>query len=47
MQSDGNSFCEDFVLDGVNMTYMDEDSILYQIYEKRIFSNFYYEDLKS
>ena len=27
MQSDGNSFCEDVVLDSFNMVYSDEDSI--------------------
>ena len=30
----------------LNMVYRDEDSILDQIYEKQIFSAFYYEDLK-
>ena len=33
MQSDGNSFCGDVVLD---MLYRDEDSILDQKYEKQI-----------
>ena len=33
MQSDGNSFCGDVVLDGFNMTYRDEGSILEQKYE--------------
>ena len=32
MQSDGNSFCEEVVLDSFNMAYRDEDSILYQKY---------------
>ena len=27
MQSDGNSFCEDVVLDSFNMVYSGEDSI--------------------
>ena len=36
MQSDGNSFCGDVVLDGFNMSYRDEDSILEQKYEKQI-----------
>ena len=46
MQSDGNSFCGDVVLDSFNMQYRDEDSILDQIHEKPIFSNFLYADLK-
>ena len=46
MQSDGNSFCEDVVLDYVNMAYRDIDNILDQIIEKKIFLDFYYEDLK-
>ena len=37
MQSDGNSFCGDVVLDGFNMSYRDEDSILEQKYENQIF----------
>ena len=45
MQSDGNSFCADVVLDGVNMTYRDEDNILDQIYEKKIYSVLYDKDL--
>ena len=43
MQSDGNSFCKDVVLDSVNMTYRDEDSILDQIYGIQILLDFYYE----
>ena len=46
IQSDGYSFCGDVVLDGVNIAYMDGDIILDQIYEKQIFSDFYYEDLR-
>ena len=46
MQSDGKSFGRDVVLDYVNMAYRDIDNILYQIIEKKIFSDFYYEDLK-
>ena len=34
------------VLDSFNNAFRDEDSILDQIFEKQIFSNFYYEDLK-
>ena len=37
MQSDGNSFCGDVVLDSFNMKYSDEDSILNKKYEKQIF----------
>ena len=36
MQSDGNSFCGDDVLDGFNMSYREEDSILKQKYERQI-----------
>ena len=36
MQSDGNSFCGDVVLDGVIIAYRDEDRISDQIYEKQI-----------
>ena len=46
IQSDGNSFCGDVVLDSFNIVYSDEDSILDQKYEKWIFWNLYYEDLK-
>ena len=45
MQSDGNSFCGDVVLNGDNMTYRIYDNILDQ-YEKQIFLDFYHEDLK-
>ena len=37
MQSDGNSFCGDVVLDSFNMMYRDEDNILYQIYRSKYF----------
>ena len=43
MQSDGNSFCGDVVLDNFNMSYRNEDSILDQKYEKQIFWDLYYE----
>ena len=43
VQSDGISFCDDVVLDCVNMACRDEDNSLDQIYEKQIFLNFYYE----
>ena len=36
MQSDGNSFCGDVVLDSFNMSYREEDSIVDQKYEKQI-----------
>ena len=41
-----NSLLGDVVLEGFNMVYRDEDSILDQIYENQIFSAFYYEDLR-
>ena len=44
MQSDGNSFCGDVVLDSFNKAYRDKDTILDQKYEKRIFFYLYYED---
>ena len=46
MQSDGSRFCEDIVLKCVYLASSYEDSILDQIYEKQIFSDFYYEDFK-
>ena len=46
MWSESNSFWGDVVLDIFNMAYRDEDSILDQIYQKQIFSDFYYEDSK-
>ena len=36
MQSDGNSFSGDVVLDSFNMAYRDEDSSLDQKYKKQI-----------
>ena len=35
MQSDPNSFCDDVVLDNINMEHRDEERILYQIYGNR------------
>ena len=35
MQSEGNSFCGDVVLDGFNVSYRDDDSILAQKYESK------------
>jgi len=46
MQSDGNSFCGDVVLDSFNKAYRDEDSILDQKFEKQISEDLYYEDFK-
>ena len=46
MQSDGNSFYEDVVLDSFNNVSRDEDNISYQIYIKEICSDFYYDDFK-
>ena len=37
MQSEGNSFCRDVVLNIFNMAYRDKDSILTKKYEKQIF----------
>ena len=45
LHSNGNSVCGYVVLDGVNMTYRDEDNGFYQIYAKQIFLDFYYEHL--
>ena len=36
----------DNVLDSVNISYWDEDSILDQNYEKQIFSHLYYEEFR-
>ena len=36
MQSDGNRFCGDVLLDSVNMAYGHEESVLDQKYEKQI-----------
>ena len=44
MQSDGNSFCGDVVLDSFKMVNSDKDCIEDQKYEKRIFWDRYYED---
>ena len=45
MQSDGNCFVGDVVLDSVYVVSMDEDVILDRIYEKQIFVDFYCKDL--
>ena len=39
MQSDGNSFCGDVVLDSFNKASRDEDQILDQIYHFKIFKS--------
>ena len=44
MQSDGNNFWGDVVLGSFNMSYIDEDSILEEKYEKQISWDLYYED---
>ena len=44
MQADGNRFGGDIVLKSVNIASIYDDSISNQIYEKLIFSDFYYED---
>ena len=43
-QSNSNSLLGDDVLDGFNMVYSDEDSILDQTYQKQICSDFYHDD---
>ena len=43
MQSDGNSFCGDVVLDSFNMAYRDDEN---NNYKKNNFFELYYEDLK-
>ena len=43
-QSGGNNFCVDVVLSSFNMSYIDEDSILEEKYEKQISWDLYYED---
>ena len=47
MQSDGDSFGGDVVLDGVNMACKDEDNILDKIHVKQICLYFYYDDFNS
>ena len=46
MQSDGNSFCGDVVLDSFNMVYNVEDSNYDQKHEKQIFLDLYNEDVE-
>ena len=46
MQSDGNSFCGDVVLDSFNIVKSDKDSLKDQPYEKRILRDLYHEDFK-
>ena len=46
MQSDGNSFCGDVVLDSFDMAYRDKDSILDQQYVKLISWYLNNEDFK-
>ena len=40
MQTDGNSFCSDVVLECDNMASRDEDNTFDQIYEKQKYSDF-------
>ena len=47
MQSDGNSFFGDLVLDIVNMPYMDGDGILDQKNDEQLSRDFYQKDFKS
>ena len=46
MQSDGNSFSGEIVLENVNMVSRVEDSILDQINEYQIFIDLYNEDFE-
>ena len=46
MQSNENSFCGHVVLDSINMAYMDEDSLSYQIYKMQIFSDIRFQILR-
>ena len=46
MQSDGNSFGGEIVLENVNMVSRGEDSILDQINEYQIFIDLYNEDFE-
>ena len=46
MQSDGNSFSGDVVLDRFSMVNSDEDSIQDQNYVKQIFWDLYYEEFR-
>ena len=44
MQSDGNSFCGDVVMDSVHTASRDKDNILDQIYKKQKCSDIYKDD---
>ena len=44
MQSDGDGFCGDVVLDSINMACKDKNIILNQIYEMQLYSVLYSED---
>ena len=44
MQSDGNKFGGDVVLDSFNMAFRYKDSILDLIYEKQVFLDLYNKD---
>ena len=46
MQSDGNRFWGDDVLDSFDMAYRDEDNILDQMNKTNMFG-FYYDDFNS
>ena len=46
MQSDGNSFYLDFILDSFNMSVRDEGSVLDQKYEMQVSWDLYYEGFK-
>ena len=46
IQSDGNRFCRDVVLDSFNMAYGYADSVLDQKYEKKIYRDLYNKDFE-
>ena len=46
MQSDGNSFCRDVVLNSFGKASRDEESILDQLYKKQISPDLYYNDFQ-
>ena len=47
MQSDGNSFCGDVVLDSFNKASRDENNILDQMYKSKKCSDYFYDDFNS
>ena len=47
IQSDGNSFCGDVVLDSFNKASRDEDNILDQKYKSKYVWKYFYDDFHS